>query len=389
MMAADWPHLRVLFLRATRASLTQSVLVTYEQEILPADGMAWISEGASRQFRTRYLYPNGSEVVLGGLDRNPSRILSTSWDIVYANECIELTEEVWETLVSRMSRPGRNSLFGWLIGDTNPGAPTHWLKRRCDAGKTALWATTHEANPAMWDGRNWTAAGLLYLERLEQLTGVRYLRLRKGIWAGVEGQVYDEWDEAVHLIDPFEIPGSWPRFRSIDFGYNHAFVCQWWARDNDGRLYLYRELYGTHRLVADWAKLILKHSEGERIEWTVADHDAEDRATLEAAHIKTVAASKDVKPGIEAVQLRLRRAGDGKPRLFILKGCRVEADPRLIEARKPTCTAEEIGGYIWAPALPNRPPKEEPQKMNDDGVDAMRYMVLRFAKPRLPVAFRL
>jgi uncharacterized membrane protein len=53
-------------------------------------------------------------------------------------------------------------------------------------------------------------------------------------------------------------------------------------------------------------------SQGEAIEATVADHDAEDRATLERYGVYTQPATKDVSPGIQAVQARLRRAGDGK-----------------------------------------------------------------------------
>jgi phage terminase large subunit len=161
----------------------------------------------------------------------------------------------------------------------------------------------------------------------------------------------------------------------MDFGFSNPFVCQFWTQDPDGRLYLYRELYGTCRIIADWASEIERHSQGERIEWTVADWDAEDRATLEAAGIRTLSAHKAVKPGIEAVQLRLRKAGDGKPRLFIFKRATVTRDLRLIEARKPASTVEEIGGYVWAPALANRAPKEEPTKLNDHGCDAMRYLV--------------
>lgn len=199
-IACDNDDLRILFLRATRASLSESVLVTFEQEVLPADEMEHLATSVQRKHRHSYRYDTGSEIVCAGLDLNPSRILSTAWDIVYANECIELSEEVWETLSSRMDRPGRDPRFGWLIGDTNPGHPNHWIKRREQAGKLELWSTVHEANPTMHDGLDWTEDGEIYLDRLEQLTGVRYLRLRKGLWAGAEGQIYDEWDDAVHLI---------------------------------------------------------------------------------------------------------------------------------------------------------------------------------------------
>ena len=107
----------------------------------------------------------------------------------------------------------------------------------------------------------------------------------------------------------------------------------------------------------------------------MADWDAEDRATLEAAGISTIPATKDVKPGIEAVQLRLRKQGDGKPRLFIFRNCTVSRDPRLIERRLPASTKEEMGGYVWAPAVPGRAPKEEPAKKDDHGCDCKRYVV--------------
>jgi hypothetical protein len=214
------------------------------------------------------------------------------------------------------------------------------------------------------------------MARLDALTGVRYLRLRKGIWAGAEGMVYDDFDQQIHVIDPFPIPADWRRVRSIDFGFTNPFVCQWWALDGDGRLHLYREIYATHRIVSDWAADIHRLSAGDPPCDTVSDHDAEDRATLLNAGIQTYPARKSVKPGIEAVQTRLRRAGDGRPRLFIHRGCRVgSADTYLQEARKPTCTLDEFDGYVWARPTDGRAAKEEPVKLNDHGMDAMRYAV--------------
>jgi len=97
-----------------------------------------------------------------------------------------------------------------------------------------------------------------------------------------------------HLTDRFDIPASWRGFRCIDFGYRNPFVCGWWAVDEDGRLYLYREIYMSQRTVRVHADRIKRLSTGERIAATVADHDASDRATLSENGIQTVAARKNV-----------------------------------------------------------------------------------------------
>jgi PBSX family phage terminase large subunit len=370
--AQHYPDMRGLIVRKTRESLTQSALVTFEDKVLGPWWRERIAANCQRRVRQSYTYPNGSELVVGGLDK-PSKVMSTEYDIAYAQEAIELTEGDWESLNSRV----RNGVMPYqqLFGDTNPDAPTHWIKRRAEGGQLRLLESRHEDNPAYWDhaAADWTEKGRAYIARLDRLTGPRFLRLRKGQWAGAEGAIYDEFDRRVHVVETYSPPPSDRIVRSIDFGYVNPFVCQWWAIDHDGRMTLFKELYGTGRLVSDWAADIQRHSAGMAIEATISDHDAEDRATLDAAGISTDAAHKAVTPGIEAVQRRLRIEGDGRPRIQFAADAVVRRDPRLIEARKPACTLEEIEGYTWAPPTPNRPPKDEPRKANDHGMDALRY----------------
>ena len=200
---ADYPGVRALLVRQTRTSLTNSVLPTYEDEVLKLDGMQRIARGCGRSHRESYRYPHrggpDSELVLGGMDR-PERVLSSAWDIIYANESIELSEAGWDALTGRLDRPGRPSRFGWLVADTNPGDPLHWLKQRCDEGRTALWDTTHRANPAMWAAGGWTEAGLRYLARLSTLRGTRRKRFLDGIWAAGEGLWFDAFEAEAHVL---------------------------------------------------------------------------------------------------------------------------------------------------------------------------------------------
>jgi PBSX family phage terminase large subunit len=374
-----YPRTRGLIVRKTRASMTESVLVTFEGKVARA-GCTLTNQ--ARRTRSAYDYDNGSTLVVGGLD-NPDRIMSTEYDIIAAFEATELSEDDWEKLTTRL-RNGKGP-YHQIIADCNPAAPTHWLKRRADRGQIVTFESRHRDNPTLWDeaSNDWTEQGRKYLATLSSLTGHRRARLLDGRWAAAEGLVYPEFDPTIHVVKAMP-PGweSWPKIRSIDFGYIHPFVCQWWAIDGDGRMYLYRELYHSKRTVADHARRINELSRGETYEATVTDHDAEDRATLAAAGIQSVAANKDHRTGRDAVHARLAKQGDGRPRLYLLDGCSVETDAELYTAKRPTSTLAEFDCHAYPPGQDGKAAKEEPVKQFDDGLDALRYAVMYYDGPR-------
>jgi hypothetical protein len=253
--------LRVLLLRATRVSLTESVLVTYEDKVLAADGWRHLADGAGRAHRMSYNYPSGATIVPAGLDRNPSRVLSTEWDLIQVNECIEVKQDVWETLVSRLDRPGRvtEHRTGWLIGDTNPGAPDHWLKKRCDAGSAVLWETTHHANPTMYDGLDWTEQGLDYLDGLKKLTGVRRKRLLDGLWVAGEGLWFDTFDPSVHVRESAEFEPLLPVRLAVDSGVHTGAV--WFQVHADTTITVFADYYAEGLSAEENARAILDVSD--------------------------------------------------------------------------------------------------------------------------------
>ena len=370
-LSLKYPGSRGLIVRKTRASLETTALVTFRQLVLPPE-----LESTYKGVR----YPNGAEINFGGMDKW-TRIMSGEWDWIYVPEATELTEEEWETLTSRL-RWGKIP-YQQIIGDCNPRQPGHWLNKRMLSGKAVRLRSVHEDNPILWDRAKgcWTERGAKYIAKLDALTGVRYHRLRLGVWRAAEGLVYDTWDPAVHLIDPPENwphgkpPQSWPRLWSVDFGYTNPFVFQAWARDPDGRLYRYREIYRTQTLVQDHAKRILEVCAGEPIPVAiVCDHDAEDRATLER-HLGmfTLPAYKGVRPGIQAVQQRLKPRGDGRPGIFLIRDALADRDESLAEAHLPTCTEEEIEAYVWASGVVRGRTADEPVKKDDHGLDSTRY----------------
>jgi phage terminase large subunit len=396
--ALKYPGMRGLIMRKTAASLGNTALVTWTKDVavesLRYGVCSWF--GGSQQESAGYRFSNGSKIDVGGIDK-PDKIMSSEYDLVYAQEATELFEADWEAVTTRL-RNGKMP-YQSLMADCNPQHATHWLNQRCAKGTTKMINTRHQDNPRYFnrDG-SMTLEGVAYMAKLHALTGVRRLRLLDGIWASAEGVVYDGWNDANHIIE--EMPAgweTWPRYWVVDFGYTNPFVLQCWAEDPDGRLYLYREIYHTKRLVEDHVKQIAHivmenpvqrvNSRGDKEAWTgtwkeprpraiICDHDAEDRATLyRHLGISTTAATKTVSDGIQGVQGRLRVAGDSRPRLFILRSCLVERDQSLDDAKKPCSTLEEIPGYIWETGPDGKPLKDKPRKLDDHGCDCIRYIV--------------
>lgn len=56
------------------------------------------------------------------------------------------------------------------------------------------------------------------------------------------GLVIDEFDSTKHVIEPFDIPSHWPRFRAVDHGSaSHPMACLWGAISPAGDLFIYRD----------------------------------------------------------------------------------------------------------------------------------------------------
>lgn len=362
------PRARGALVRRVRAHMVSTVLQTYRT----IQGMRAVPATPSGGEHPEWFdYPNGARLFVIGLDKS-GKVLSGEFDWIYVNQAEELPLPDWETLSTRCTGRGAVTKTPMIFGDCNPGPPSHWILKR---NSLKMLHSHHEDNPSLHDGAAWLPAGERRLAILDALTGVRRERLRHGRWVAAEGTVYEEFDRGRHLVERFDVPADWRRFRAIDFGFSNPFTCLWAAMDPDGRLYAYRELYRTQRLVSDHAQDIIRLSEGEHIEATFADHDAEGRATLESLGIVTEKADKAVLPGIERVQARLRVAADGFPRLFLVEDSLAERDEVLAQAYRPTCLLDELEVYCWAKAPDGRPVREEPMKVNDHACDALRYLV--------------
>ena len=382
LAALKYPRMRGLIVRKTQSSLARSAMVTWKQKVLPEaiEAKQVRYYGGSGSEPQQFQFTNGSVILLAGMDQH-TKIMSTEFDMIYVCEAVELLETDWLALITRL----RNGVMPYqqIIADCNPDAPTHWLKQRSDNGITLMLNSNHTDNPVYYteDGQL-TDQGKPYIEGLQSMTGLMFERLYKGVWAGAEGLVYD----GIETIEPFTIPDEWERYWSIDFGSTKPFVCQFWAKNGDGVLFLYREIYMTSRISSEHATQIqgIVAPNGVWLEprprAIITDHDANARGEMQKVlGLETKPAYKSVMEGIQAVQKRLKPDINGKPRLFIFKDPEdssafnhyglVEKDPKLVAAHQPTRTAEEVLRYVW------NPQKDAPFKDFDHGMDAMRYVV--------------
>src|SRR5690242_11509382 len=166
ILMLKYPGARGLIARKTATSLTSTALATFKEFVVKEALLSGEVKfyGGSAGDPSSFRYGNGSQIVVAGLDK-ATRIMSSEYDIAYVQEANELTENDWESITTRL----RHGVIPYqqLIADTNPDSPYHWLKQRCDNGKTRIIYCSHEDNPVLYDrdDKAWTSSGSEYLKR--------------------------------------------------------------------------------------------------------------------------------------------------------------------------------------------------------------------------------
>lgn len=229
--ARAWPDQYVLA-RKVRATMDSTVLGTWRRIIAIRGGVE--VQGGTRP--TCYRYPNGALVWVVGFD-NPDKILSGEFGGIYVNQAEELSAADWETATSRATGRGARTPDPMVWGDCNPGAEDHWIQLRKQAGALRLLESKHEDNPTLYDtAGTLTAQGVRSMATLDALTGVRYQRLRLGLWVGAEGAYFDQLDERLHYSTLTRVPDGWRAWASLDYGFAHPLSFQIHTLSPDGEL---------------------------------------------------------------------------------------------------------------------------------------------------------
>lgn len=386
--AENYPGYRCLIARLARAHLTESAVRTMEDLVLWPTHPAL--RGASRANRRSYDWPNGSSVVLGGLDE-PTKWYSTEWDDVYVNEVTELSLDQYERFHralrnKHVRHPSGEGHLHQLLSDCNPDAPTHWMRQRIDAGKCRELVCRHTDNPTFGPGDQ---------AALDALTGVRRARLRDGLWVAAEGQIWELFDgrEGGHIVDDIPRgPSGMEAFAffvfSQDWGFRKPGCLGVWGVMPNGDMYLVREWYQQGRAIDWWVGIADSANRQYKPLRCICDPEDQGAISLyRRAGIPTEDADKrDRRASLGQVNDRMMRQANGRPRIFFLRSALVEVDAELAAKYQPVRTVEEIPAYVWRRTKDGQIVKEEPDPLCvDHGCDMTRYAV-RFVDKHFPSA---
>ena len=185
------------------------------------------------------------------------------------------------------------------------------------------------------------------------------------------GKVYPEFDENLHVIEPFDVPYDWQDKLSIDPGLKNPLSCHWYAVDYDGNVYVVAEHYEKEKDIIYHSEKI--HEISNNLHWHRNSNGMLEALIDSAANQTTLASkksvadlfyehniltntnvNKDVFSGIQKVKSYLKNA-NGETKIFIFNTCK-----NLIR---------EIKTYRWGKG-------DSPVKVDDHSMDELRYYIM-------------
>ncbi|MGW8179435.1 MAG: phage terminase large subunit, partial [bacterium] len=257
-------NLKVLFLRKIQKSASESL----------EDLILRVFRYTPHQFAAnRVSFPNGSRILIGGYKDNKDidKYLGIEYDAIVLEEATQVSEDKKNKLRGSL----RTSKQGWrprLYMSTNAnGIGLQWFKKMfvepARAGtqtSTRFFDVSHIYNPFI---------NPEYHVWLDTLTGSLRKAWREGDWDAFAGMAFPMWSYDIHVIEPFDIPEHWPKWRAIDWGFAAPWCCLWFTKDPDTRrLYIYREVYQAELTSSRQAERIKDLTpSAEKIMFTFAD----------------------------------------------------------------------------------------------------------------------
>jgi len=223
-----------------------------------------------------------------------------------------------------------------------------------------------------------------YYIMLASLPEVQRKQFLDGDWDAYEDSAFPEFSKTTHVVEPFEIPRSWYKFRAADWGYSSPACVLWFAIDYDNNIWIYRELY-TKKVTADYfARQVLTLEKGEYIHYGVLD-------------VSTWAKRGDVGPSIAETMIQQGcrwRPSDRSPKSRINGKLEVHKRLRVGEDKVPGIrifkNCRNLIRTLGTLPTDDKNPEDVDTNAEDHAYDALRYGCMsRPTHPKYAARFRL
>lgn len=277
---------------------------------------------------------------------------SATAKVAWLDECglDEFSLQAWEAVLRRLSLSQ-----GRILGTTtlyNLGWMKHEVYERWGVGDPDFDVIQFDSimNPAF--------PRLEYERAHRTLPTWKFRMMYQGQYDRPAGMIYSDFDESIHLVEPFEIPREWARYVGIDPGaINTATI--WLAEDVDRKaFYLYRDTLEGNMTSKQHAEKAEERAKRERVVKWIGGSKSEKQFRMDwsDAGINVQEPSiSDVEAGIDRVIGLLK-----EKRLFVFNTCRGIID--------------EFGTYSRKLDEQGQPTEQIKDKEKFHRLDALRYV---------------
>ena len=375
----DKQHHRALLLRRTMPELRD--LITHSQRLYNRafPGAKW------REQEKEWRFPSGAKIEFGYAENmtDALRYQGQSYTWIGIDELPQYpSPDIYNFLRSSL-RSVDPSIPVYMRSTGNPGnIGSQWVREMFVdpaipnkhfnleiSTPTGTRTITRRFIPAKLQDNPYLMQTDDYYAMLSSLPDVQRKQFLDGDWDAFEDSSFPEFNKSTHVVDPFEVPKGWQKFRAADWGYSSPACVLWFAIDYDNNLWIYRELY-TKKITADvFARKVLMLEKDEYIRYGILD-------------ASTWAKRVDIGPSIAETMIQTGckwRPSDRTPRSRISGKLEIHKRLKLNEDKK-----KEPGLRIFStcrnlirtlPLLPldDNNPEDINTQAEDHAYDALRY----------------
>ena len=288
------PQARMLLVRRSTEELRELISVSKQLYPRAIPGIKFMERDKT------WVAPSGATLWMSYLDRDDDvmRYQGQAFNWIGFDELTQWpTPYPWNYMRSRLRTTKASGLPLYMRATSNPGGPGHqWVKKTfidpekynhafwatdTDSGEVITWPKGHSREgeplfkrrfiPATLFDNPYLAEDGMYEANLLSLPEHQRRQLLEGDWDINEGAAFPEFSRKLHVVDPYDIPNSWMKFRACDYGYGSYTGVLWFTVTPAEQLVVYREMYVSKVTATDLADLILEAEEGEKIRYGVLD----------------------------------------------------------------------------------------------------------------------